>query len=235
MNIVIPAAGKGSRFANAGYSVPKPLISIDNSTMLVRAIDSLNIKGQYYILIQRDKFSDTIIDSISSVIPDAVILTIDYYTAGAAESVLLFKKFINTDEELFVANCDQIMNWNSRDALSYLRNFDAGIVTVNSIDTKHSFVEIDEIGLAKRLAEKDPISNNALTGLHYWKKGCYFVSSAESMIRKKQYTKNEFYVAPTYNELIDQGKQIGVYSINQNQIDFVGTPEDLEIYETRKN
>ena len=46
--------------------------------------------------------------------PNCQFLEIDYVTEGPAKSVLLFRENINNDEELIIANCDQIMEWNSK-------------------------------------------------------------------------------------------------------------------------
>lgn len=229
MNIVIPAAGKGSRFSNFGYSLPKPLIEIDNEPMIIKAVKSLNIDGRYIFILQYELHN--IENLLREVAPNCVIIYIDYYTSGAATSVLLAEKYIDNDDELFVVNCDQIMNWNSTEALRNLRKFDAGVVTIDSNDIKHSYVDIDEFGKIIRFAEKKVISNHALTGLHYWKHGSDFVSSAKELIDT---TEPEYYIAPTYNLLIQAGKKIGIHKISESMIHFVGTPQDLKLYESRK-
>jgi dTDP-glucose pyrophosphorylase len=234
MNIVIPAAGRGSRFKSVYSDLPKSLIPVNNTVMLIEAIRTLNIDGQYYIVIQRNSYSKMIIQALRETVPNCIVLTIDYYTSGSASTVMLCKKFINCSEELFVANCDQIMDWDSSLAVNELRKYDAGVVTIQSKDPKHSFVQLDEQGLAKKLVEKIPISDVALTGLHYWKNGKDFVNSAHSMIQNQEQENNEFYIAPTFNKLINQGKRIGVYPISQKEIHFVGTPADLINYENRK-
>ena len=85
--------------------------------------------------------------------------------------------------------------------------------------------------VATTFKEKEVISDNALTGIHYWKKAKYFFTSANKMIMLNEKSANgEFYIAPTYNHLIQEGLDIGSYMINDNEINFVGTPEDLRIY-----
>jgi dTDP-glucose pyrophosphorylase len=229
MNIVIPAAGKGSRFSQAGYELPKPLIEVNNKHMLIRAVESLQINGRYIFILQ-DSLKE-IENLLKNIVPDCILIYIDYYTSGSATSVLLAEKYINTNEELFVANCDQIMEWDSNQALSELRKFDAGVVTIRSDDPKHSYVDVDDFGNVIRFAEKKVISNHALTGLHYWKHGYDFVSSAKELIDTSD---PEYYIAPTYNGLIQCGKKIGIHKISESMIHFVGTPQDLKLYESRK-
>lgn len=229
MNILIPAAGKGSRFTEAGFELAKPLITVDNQHMIIRAVESLDIQARYIFILQESiKHIEKLLRKVA---PDCIVIYIDYYTSGAAISALLAEEYINNNEELIIANCDQVMNWNSSEAISNLRKYDAGVVTINSNDIKHSYVLIDDNGNITKFAEKKVISNNALTGIHYWKKGSDFVNTAKELIAT---TEPEYYIAPTYNLLIQQGKKIGIHKIEESMIHFIGTPQDLKLYESRK-
>ena len=117
---------------------------------------------------------------------------------------------INNDEELIIANSDQWINWNPQHFLSFLRNNDAdgGIVTFISTHPKWSFVKLNEAGLITEVAEKKPISNIATVGIYYYKHGKTFVEAAEQMITKNIRTNNEFYIAPTFNEIIQNGGKL---------------------------
>ena len=85
-----------------------------------------------------------------------------------------------------------------------------------------------------KFREKKPISDLALIGLHYWKKGSDFVNSSREMIFKNEMQVNEFYIAPTYNYLISKGKKITNYHLNDNQYHSLGTPKDLHVYLVKK-
>lgn len=234
MNILIPAAGKGSRFVNSKYVLPKPCINVDKDFMLVRAAKTLGFKGQHIFLLQDNEYRDILAARLYETYPDAKVGVIDYYTEGAAQTALLARELIDNDDELIIANCDQIMEWNTDIALKQLRKFDAGIVTIESRDPKHSYAVIEN-NLVVDVQEKNVISNQALTGIHYWKHGSDFVRSASKMIEDNiRSGNNEFYIGPTYNNLIKEGKKIGSYLIKPDEIHFVGTPEDLERYESRK-
>jgi len=149
-------------------------------------------------------------------------------TEGAAITVLLAEKMINNDEELIIANSDQIVDWNSQHFLSFMRKkeADGGIVTFISTHPKWSFVKVNDKGIVTEVAEKRPISNIATVGIYYFKKGRYFVNSANKMIAKNLRVNNEFYVAPTYNELISEGKTVLYYPVAEMR--GLGTPEDLQ-------
>lgn len=223
-------AGEGKRFKDAGYTLPKPLIDIFGKPMIVRALESLNIEGKYYFIVRDNEYLKEILFAIESVKPKSDFYLVQNTTAGAAVSALKFQNSINHDEELIIANCDQIMNWNSEDALQALRKYDAGVVTVKSTDPKHSYIKIEN-DLPISFKEKEVISDHALTGIHYWKKAKYFFDSANKMIMLNEKSANdEFYIAPTYNYLIQEKLHVGSYMINNDNISFVGTPDDLKEY-----
>ena len=234
INVVIPLAGEGSRFRKV-YSLPKPLIPVNTVPMIARAIESLSIVGRYHFVVKDNEFLSDTVNAITSVCDNPNIITVKETTQGAACSALLLKEFIDNDDELIIANCDQILNWDSYAALSYMRQYDAAVVTIDSSDIKHSYVKLVD-GYAEQFAEKEVISNHALTGIHYWKHGRYFVDSATKMIEANNYSNGEFYVAPSYNYLIRQGLEIGAYQLEANEFHAIGTPYDLEkyVYDTWK-
>lgn len=229
INILIPMAGEGSRFKNT-HSLPKPLISINDKPMIVRAIESLGITGKYHFVIRNNEFMQQTIGAIYSTCPDPNIVSINYTPNGAAASALIMEDYINKDDELIIANCDQIMNWNAYDVISDMRNYDGAVVTITDNDPKHSYVKIED-GFATQFVEKEVISKHALTGIHYWKHAKYFFESTKRMINDgKKSANGEYYVAPTYNYLIKEGMDIGICRIKNSEFHPVGTPEDLEKY-----
>jgi choline kinase len=228
MNIIIPAGGAGSRFSE--YSpLPKPLIDIGGEPMVIKSVKSLDIKGNYYFLIRENEYTDRLSDAILKYMPSAYIMIIDYKTEGAACSGLLFEEFINNPDELIIANCDQIMDWDSARGLEELREYDAGVVTVPGDSPKHSYARIEDNRVVE-IKEKVVISNNALVGIHYWKQGKYFVDSAKDMISASDRFNNEFYIAPSFNYLIKKNINVGIHHLPKEAFWPVGIPEDLEKY-----
>lgn len=228
MNIVIPAAGAGSRFKHI-YDQPKPYIPVDNLPMVVLAVKTLALKGTYHYILPEYNHTPLVTQELKKATPSCYFKEINYVTEGAVQSVLLIENQINNDDELIIANCDQVMHWNAPEVLESLRQYDAGLVTINSDDPKHSYAQIEN-GKVTNVVEKQVISNNALTGIHYWKKGKYFVESAKKLIAEDNRSLNEFYISTTYNYLIEQGLHVGCTNITDKDISFIGTPDDLEKY-----
>jgi dTDP-glucose pyrophosphorylase len=242
MNIVIPMAGEGTRFPKDAYKVPKPLIDINGVPMIQRAIESLGLIGTYHFVIRKDSYYDQICTLLHSIFSSVKIISIDQTTEGPASSCLLFKDFINNEEELVIANCDQIMWWDPNLFFNTARyyKYDGLVVTYTTKTPKNSYARVDKMGFVQEIKEKEVISDISLNGIHYWRKGKYFVQSAESMIEYNDTAPNgEFYVGPTYNYMIKDGLKVGIHHIPNYQHNPVGVPEDLnsflEKYEHNKN
>ena len=238
MNILIPMAGLGDRFRKAGYTTSKPMILVDGKPMIQLAIESLGLFGRYIFVINREnEMVEELKSLLRAITSDPIIIEIDYLTEGPTSTCLLAKHYIDTDEPLVIANCDQIMKWNSHEFFNHINNTsnDGVVVTYNVITEKNSYVKLDEFGFAIEFAEKKIISDESLNGIHFWKKGSDFIKSAETMINKNIRVNNEFYIAPTYNELIVEGKKITTYPVKNNEHWAVGTPEDLEKYLSNEN
>ncbi len=231
MNILIPMAGEGSRFKIAGFKKPKPLIDIYGKPMIQWAIDSLNLSGNKIFVIN-SKHKEFGLDCLlKDLYPKCKVIEVNKITEGAACTCLLAKKIINNDEELVIANCDQISRWDSKKFLEFVKNnYDGVVITFNSTSPYNSYVKLNSKGEALLFAEKKVISNNALTGICYWKKGSDFVYSAERMIEENDRTNNEFFVSPTYNYLIMKRKKIVAYEVTDKEHIPIGIPYDLYLF-----
>jgi len=229
MKVLIPMAGRGKRFNDAGYSFPKPIIDVNGKPMIQIIVENLNFSDKHIFISQKEHLEKYAIKEMLELVKkDSDIIPVNEVTEGAACTVLLAKDLINNDEELIIANSDQWVNWNSQHFLSYLRgkNADGGIVTFIATHPKWSFVKTDEEGSVTEVAEKRPISNIATVGIYYFKKGSDFIKAAEQMIAKNIRTNDEFYVAPVFNEMIGDKKKILTYPIAEMR--GLGTPEDLK-------
>ncbi len=231
MNIVIPMAGRGSRFAQAGYTFPKPLISVNGRPMIQVVVENLDLEAHYIFIVQREHYDRYYLnDMLKTMVPGCDVIPIESMTEGAACTVLLAKELIDNFEPLLIANSDQSIEWESR---KVIRSFsseevDGGIVTVKSVNPAYSYARLDAHGFVEHTAEKRVISDLATTGHYYWKHGADFVTYALQMIQNNIRVNNEFYVCPVYNEAIKAGKKIRTEIVPKMW--SLGTPEDLNYY-----
>jgi dTDP-glucose pyrophosphorylase len=231
MNILIPIAGLGSRFPN--HSMPKPLIDVFGKPMIQAAIDSLAVEGKLIFIVRTQHIEQYKIDEQLKNIYDCEVISVDHLTEGPACTALLAEKIINNDEPLIIANCDQIMHWDSETFKSFCINYphDGFVVTYFANTNKNSYAKINKFGFVTDIKEKEIISNISLNGIHFWKRGKDFVSSAKEMISMDDRApNNEFYIGPSYNYMISKNLKIGIYHIPNEQHWAIGTEEDLNIY-----
>jgi beta-phosphoglucomutase-like phosphatase (HAD superfamily)/dTDP-glucose pyrophosphorylase len=231
MNVLIPMAGAGSRFANAGYTFPKPLIEVDGKPMIQVVVENLNIEANYTFIVQKEHYEKYSLQYLLNLItPNCNIVQVDGLTEGAACTTLLAKEFIDNDAPLVMANSDQFVEWNSNECL-YAFNadgIDGGIVSFKATHPKWSYAKVGDDGFVSEVAEKKPISDNATVGIYFWKKGSDYVKYAEQMIEKNVRTNGEFYVCPVFNEAIQDGKKVRIKDIERMW--GIGTPEDLNYF-----
>ena len=213
-NVVIPMAGLGKRFTDVGYETPKYLLNVDGVPMIQKAVWGCNMGGKYIYIVRKDHSEKyKLKELLPTLTPplEVVVIEVDEVTGGAAESVLLAKEHIDNDDLLVICDSDGIVEW---DPIKFLvevgeeRHLDGAIATFNGAGDRWSYVELDENNIATRIAEKDPISDKACTGVYYWRYGSDFVKYAEYMIANKETVNGEFYVAPVYNYAIKDGKVV---------------------------
>jgi len=229
MNVLIPMAGAGQRFYDAGYKNPKPLIDVGGEPMIKRVIDSLSsdrLDVNFIFVTQKEHLELGLKDYLTD---RGSIVAVDKITEGAACTVLLAEALIDNDEGLVIANCDQYLQWSFYDFVTYSKPFDGCLVTFNSTNPHHSYVKMKK-GQIDKVAEKIVISDKASAGIYYFKKGSDYVSAANRMIDKDIRTNKEFYICPVYNELVEDKKRLSIYEINVNNKHMLGTPEELKIF-----
>lgn len=235
INILIPMAGLGSRFRDAGYKDPKPFINVLGKPMIQKVLENLTMDDARFILLVRDDLNENYKSQINELklAFNVVTVPIGLTTEGAACTTLFAYDLINNDEELIIANSDQIVDFSlfkmREDARS--RNLKGSILVFQDNNPKWSFAKIDRDGYLIELREKQPISDLATVGIYYFSKGSDYVHSAIKLIINNDRVNNEFYVAPSYNYLnASYPKSIGIYQVDKNQMHGLGTPEDLEEY-----
>jgi NDP-sugar pyrophosphorylase family protein len=237
LNIVIPLAGAGTRFLNAGYKDPKPLIQVRGKPMIRVGIENLRptTKHRFIFIWQRQHVEEYGLQTnLANWAPGSEILVIDGLTEGAACTVLKAIHLINSSDQLMIANSDQYVD---EDITSYIyseskRDLDGIIMTMHADDPTWSYAELDQNDLVKRIVEKEVISNEATVGVYNFKHGEDFVYAAEEMIRLDMRVNNEFYAAPVYNMMIEKRRRIGVYNVGSagDGMYGLGTPSDLEFF-----
>ncbi|MFH0806312.1 MAG: glycosyltransferase family 2 protein [Candidatus Brennerbacteria bacterium] len=234
LNILIPMAGRGSRFQEAGYTFPKPLIDVNGKTMIEVVIENLRpkVEHQFIFVCRKEHYEKYDLHNIlkRATKEKFEVALIDGDHPGAVCAALTAIQYINNDDDLLIANADQFIENGIDDFLKTARDGDKDglIMTFKNSHPKWSYARLDGSGRVIETAEKKLISDNATVGLYYFRKGSDFVRAGQSMIAKDIRHNNEFYVCPTYNELILEEKNIYTLEIPKERMHGLGTPEDLQ-------
>jgi len=240
MNIVVPMAGRGSRFAAAGYTTPKPLLPLAGHPMVEWVIENIRPSRahRFIFLCLAEHLSryPEVPEVMRKICPDSVIVPVKAVTEGAACTVLLARDLIASDAPLMIANSDQYVSLDIDDYLAVAdkASADGLIMTFWSDHPKWSYCRLASDGRVAEVVEKQVVSNHATVGIYNFRRGRDFIRAADQMIASNLRVNGEFYVAPVYNELIKEGLSIVVAATGRERDGMygLGVPEDFEFFTT---
>ena len=232
MVAVIPMAGRGSRYANEGFAIPKPLIEVGGKPMVCWALKSLEglPVSRYVVILLREHeeqfgvkalLKDQLGNNVSYVMLDAV-------TDGQLCTVLAAKEFLLPQEDVLIAASDTWVQGHIGKDIEQVEF--QGLISVADLPGgQWSFARTDESGRVVEVAEKVRISEHASTGLYYFKQAADLILFGEDMIGKQEKTQGEYYVIPVYQKMIDAGLSIGIS--RATAMWDMGTPEAKHAFE----
>lgn len=239
LHIVMPMAGEGSRFANAGWTTPKPLIELNGQPLFKHAISSVAADGiqmKYSFIVRHEHIEKYGIDAgIKSFLPEANIFSVMKTTRGAVETCLMAESAIADDDAVIVMDCDlefrsvkfieiikQILSLTMEEANG------GALVSFESNQPKYSYAEVGDDGYVVRTAEKEVISNHALCGAYFFSTGKRFKEVAHQLLDEPDFKKPEYYVSLLYNYLLADGEKVRLAPMEEYY--SYGTPEELKRY-----
>ena len=233
INVVIPMAGAGSRFAIAGYNQPKPFIEFNNKMMIEHVLTSFSALDANFILVLQEKFLTEQRFQIEKLQTQYTLdfVTVPKLTMGAAITALAAHKKIDPNYDIIFADSDNIFN--KKDILDFIteirsQNLSGALLTFNSSLPCYSYANIDNKGLLIETKEKEVISNHAIAGIYYFQSLELFKNSTIDLIVESDLSKGEFYMSNVFNHLKKETNKIGIFDIKH--FDCVGTPEQLTNY-----
>ena len=249
MNIIIPMAGEGKRFADEGYKISKPAIpTIDRRTgeekpmvaCAVLDLPGVEQDGSNVTFIDRDFHKhDGVEKAILGEFPKSHFITIDHLTEGQACTCMLAKDVINNDEELLIAGCDNGMVINEAKFEELRKTADCLVFTYRHNEAvlknpnAYGWMIIDKtdnvVGTSiKKAISDDPMNDHAVVATFWFRKGRIFIEATEKMIAENDRINNEFYVDQVVKHVLDLGYSAKVFEIDR----YIGwgTPKDFEEY-----
>ena len=230
-NILVPMAGLGSRFIKEGFKVPKQIINIKDKHLIDISLDCLNYKDCNLIFVLRDEhvYNHHMDELLMKKFGDDIsIVVLDQLTDGSVCSCLFAESLIDNDSPLVIHTLDIEFRPVFDPHVMHTLDADGLILTFKSNSTNYSYAQLDKDGNVIKTAEKKAISPNACVGIYGFKKGSDFCKYAREMIERDLRTKNEFYISPLYNVLIEDGKKIVTEDVDKMHI--FGTPDEYHFY-----
>jgi len=227
INIVVPMAGGGKRFKDAGYTQPKPMISIAGRPMIdwaIECVSGLKVPHKFIFLALASDLKAGLGTLLSA---RGEIVVLNEISAGAVNTTLHSKYLIDNSDPLVIANCDQYLEWNFNEFINSTQEFDGSVVVFESTNPHHSYIEASN-DLIIRVKEKEVISDLACGGVYFYRRGSDYVQGAQKLIESNERTNGEFYITPVFNKLIEINKKITYFKVSSSDKHMLGTPEEVK-------
>jgi NDP-sugar pyrophosphorylase family protein len=225
-------AGRGKRFRDAGYSQPKPMISIAGKPMIdwaLKSLGGLTMPHRFIFIALEDDLKAGLETLLAS---RGEVVSIPSVTEGAVNTTLLAQHFIANNNPLVIANCDQYLDWDFQEFIGATSGFDCSVVVFESDNPHHSYVETKGNEVVK-VKEKETISPLAVGGIYFYRSGLDYTVGAKKLIESNDRTNGEFYVSPVFNKLIELNKKITYFKIPKTNKHMLGTPEEVQDFLVR--
>jgi len=239
---LIPMAGIGKRFSKEGYKLPKPLISVSGMPMVVKAIKDMPPSDKWIFVVRKEHIDGYQVDQvIRSEIPEAIIIPVEKTTEGQACTCMLAESYLNPDEPLFIASCDNGFLFNEKEYELLKKDADCVVWTFTQRETLRrnptawGWCKLADDGKTivdmsiKVPISKNPYNDHAVVASFYFKKAKDFFNAVDLMIKEKYRIKNEFYVDAVPIFLKKMNKKSVIFDVDL----YVGwgTPSDLHDYQ----
>ena len=245
MKIIVTMVGKGIRFLDAGYSIPKPLIEINGRPIIEFVVDSFSRKFEFIFICNKEHLENSNMEGVlRSIAPNCKIIGIDDSDAdipGPVYSSSFVFDLVDDEEEVIVSYCDFDIEWDFQNFLRTVRSKDCdgaipsftGFQPASLGQSSFARIEIDEDDYITDVQEKVAYSEDAIddyrtTGVHYFKRGVQFKKYCRAVIDNKINVGGEAYMTLPFMLMIRDGMKILSYNVSKN-ICF-GTPKAYETY-----
>jgi NDP-sugar pyrophosphorylase family protein len=240
---LIPMAGKGSRFFEAGYEDPKPLIPVSGEPMILQASGCLPSAEKHIFVCLEDHLKRySIEERLKAVYPQAKVVSLSQVTEGQACTCEIGLKDEDLDSPLFIAASDNGMLWN---ADAYQKLIDDSSLDCLVVSFRHDlssernpqmygWIKVGQDNNVLGVSVKRPISNNpfedhAIVGAFYFRKARFFLDALKRLYQQNLRVNNEFYVDSCIQQIVEMGLKAKVFELDC----YVcwGTPQDLKVYQ----
>ncbi len=248
MQLIIPMSGIGSRFLKAGYKIPKPLIEVENQSIISHVVDMFPTVNSISFICNEDHLNDPILkmrEKLLEINSEAKIISINPHKKGPIYAIIKAIDYLNYDSPIIVNYCDFNCLWNFEEFNKQMKSTqcDGCVVTYTGFhphmlkNTNYAYVKTKGSEI-KDIQEKKPFTSSpmnefASTGTYYFKSLDIMRKYFEKAIQQDLSIKNEFYVSLSFKPMINDNLNLRIFNIDY----FMqwGTPEDLSEFKWFSN
>jgi NDP-sugar pyrophosphorylase family protein len=237
---IIPLAGDGKRFFDAGFKTPKPLIKVDGVSMILKSAKSLPYADLWIFICRENHLKKTDLKlELNKYFPQSIILGVDNLTDGQLSTCLIARDYLKPDDKVTIGACDNGMIYNQRKYEILSKKYDVLIwtfrnnVSVEKNPDMYGWVKTNKDSEAisvscKKHISKTPMRDHAVAGTFSFNKANEFLKCSDLLISKNIRVNNEFYLDLVMNECIRIG--LNVLAFEVDEYFCWGTPSDLKDY-----
>jgi bifunctional N-acetylglucosamine-1-phosphate-uridyltransferase/glucosamine-1-phosphate-acetyltransferase GlmU-like protein len=242
--LVLPMSGRGSRFSEQGYTLPKPFLDVSGQPMFMQAIKNLpKTEESVFICLNEHLSKYDISKSLNSVYKKYDVLGIDNVTSGQAITCKLGIEASNIDpnSSIMISACDNGVTYNTEKYKELLNDESVDVIVWsfrNNQSSKtnpdmYAWLDIDKDDNIKHVSCKkfiydNPLTTHAIIGTMFFRKCSYFLDGLYKNINESITTNGEYYVDDVINQCIKCGLTVKVFEVD-NYICW-GTPNDYKTY-----
>lgn len=236
--LILPMSGKGTRFTEAGYELPKPLLPIDGKPMVVQVADCLpKHKDDVFVCLKEHYIHNV----VAAWFPNSQIQIIDDVSEGYAASCELGIDLIDEDSPIMISPCDNGVSYDEQAFLDMVADEDNDVIVWsfrNSQASKvnpamYTWMYVDENDLLrdmlyKQVPQSDPLTTHVSVGIMYFRKAKYLLEGLRKNREQNNKPMGELCIDSVAHQLADNNYKVKVFEVDHYAC--WGTPGDYKTY-----
>ena len=235
MNIIITMAGNGNRFRKVGYNQPKYMIEAKGRSLFEWSLESLKgyapvVLKYVFVVRAADNSEHFIADKCAILgISRYEIVKLDHTTDGQATTCMEALSCCEPNDAILIYNIDTYVEAYE---MRYEDISGDGHIPCFHAEGEHwSFVKVDNNEKVTEVREKKRISDNCTLGAYYFSSvHLYKKLYEEYYADNARMEKEEKYIAPMYNYMIEKGYLVTISIVDEKKVHVLGTPEELRAF-----